>query len=331
MRAQSDLTPSFSIVIATRNRPGPLRECLVSISTQTRKPEAVLVVDSSEDAHTAQLCRTLSADGLPSVRHIPTRLRGAARQRNLGIRQVTSEVTVFLDDDVVLEQDMLEHLLVPFGQGSIEAIGGVAGTIVNEASQPSRRLTRGVLRLLLGSDPALCPGRVVGPAVHTGYRASDAGLHEVEWMPAGCCAFWTSDIKELGFAEFFEGYSFMEDVELSARIGRTKKLYQATTARVQHKGLGGRRKDGWFEFGKSLITNRHYVMTDVLDRRGLGYMARLLAYDLVFLPAADVLNWTRGKTSFRGVLATWAGRIVAAARLVVKGSPYPSRKEQRLG
>lgn len=87
-------TPRVSIILPTHNRPGLLREALVSVRNQTFTDWEVLVVD---DASSPQVDLDLEDARTRILRH-DIALGGAAA-KNTGIKHAHGEVIAFLDDD----------------------------------------------------------------------------------------------------------------------------------------------------------------------------------------------------------------------------------------
>src|SRR5512143_2844273 len=108
------MTPRLVFVVATKDRPDELARLWRSLAAQTRLPDEVVIVDASArpappaDARTAR----------PALRHIPTGVASAARQRNLGIEAAGRDAAFlgFLDDDAVLEPDAVAEMLRFFAQ-----------------------------------------------------------------------------------------------------------------------------------------------------------------------------------------------------------------------
>lgn len=125
-----------SIVIATRNRPALLAECLAGIARQnfSGNVDEVIVVDNSdnptetEDAATSSECRW-------PLRILFSSPPGVSRARNKGLSAARGEVTVFLDDDEVPKEDWLSELLAPFSLANLK-VDIVAGDYVPEWESP---------------------------------------------------------------------------------------------------------------------------------------------------------------------------------------------------
>jgi GT2 family glycosyltransferase len=95
-----------SIVIATRDRPGVLRETLRSIGEGDRLPAEVIVADQS-----ARASELPSLGEEVSVRHLRLPAEGVSRARNTAIAAATKPILVFTDDDVLVERDWLRLLV----------------------------------------------------------------------------------------------------------------------------------------------------------------------------------------------------------------------------
>lgn len=99
-----------SVVIASRGRPEPLAETLISLRRQTLQTSdfEIIVVD---DGSVPPLClsRVVGGAGLRLLR-LDGRERSAAR--NAGARAAVGDVLVFIDDDITVGREFLEaHLL----------------------------------------------------------------------------------------------------------------------------------------------------------------------------------------------------------------------------
>ena len=71
------------------------------------------------------------------------------------------------------------------------------------------------------------------------------------------------------------GYSLMEDVTLSLRVGRKWKLANVREARIFHDSQPGQHKSDLRVLAKMEIINRHYVVRNILGQCGLVPLLRL--------------------------------------------------------
>lgn len=93
---------SFSVIIATRNRPGPFAEALASVRAQRgARPEVVVVMDGSDPVHDEAYDSVLAADGAVQVVRLPATERGHGHSYavNRGAAVARGDYLCFLDDD----------------------------------------------------------------------------------------------------------------------------------------------------------------------------------------------------------------------------------------
>lgn len=115
-------TPSFSIVIPTRNRPQLLRDCLLGIESQQfdGQLDAVIIVDNGDSVNDVKHVVEGFSSALPVSYHHSGR-PGVSRARNLGLTESQSEFTVFLDDDEIPFANWLKEMAEPFTDDGISA------------------------------------------------------------------------------------------------------------------------------------------------------------------------------------------------------------------
>ena len=110
------------MVVATRNRPGALREALAAIGRSSPPHTETIVVDSAGDDASA---RTVAAEA--GVRYVRVDEPGLARARNHGIAATGAEVVIFTDDDCRPEPGWTAPLLAAFDTPDV---GFVTGEVV---------------------------------------------------------------------------------------------------------------------------------------------------------------------------------------------------------
>ena len=297
----------ISVVIATRNRPDPLRATLGTLAKQTKPPLEVIVVDSSPDGRTAEVVRDCSADSGLDLRYFHVAQPSAAGQRNLGVDQSQGEIVVFVDDDVDLCPAFLDEVTAPIRNDTTNRVAGVSGRITNQGySQPSG-LNWLLLAICLGNFRQSWAGQLVGPAVNFLPDGQAPETHRVEWLFTTGTAYRKDVFQQYRFGSNFTGYSFAEDVHLSARIGRDWILLNAPKAYFYHFDMGGQTHTDWAALGESMVVNRHAIMTEVLGRSGLGAECRLAAYELIYgslawLASQGLAHQQRFRALFSGKL-----------------------------
>ncbi len=125
------------MVVVTYNRAKMLKEALESLTTQSRPPDEVLVVDNNSSDDTMAVAESFG-DRL-NMKYVFEPVQGTSTARNTGIRNTQGDVIVFLDDDCVAEADWLHYMEMPFAKDpSIGMVGGqindcrVKGTLVED-------------------------------------------------------------------------------------------------------------------------------------------------------------------------------------------------------
>src|SRR5262245_8557962 len=116
-----------SVVVPTYNRRGLLEQTLPALlhqAGQTAEVEIVVVVDGSRDG-TLEMLRQFR--GNPCLRVVSQENRGLAAARNRGADASTSEVVLFLDDDMILRDGSIAAHLEAHADGVDRVVfGGLA-------------------------------------------------------------------------------------------------------------------------------------------------------------------------------------------------------------
>ena len=95
-------TVPASVLVPTIGRVELLRSMLLSVARCDPRPEEVLVVDQSDGDELTRAAR--SVPGL-AVRVVPCDGRGAARARNVGLREAGNDLVLCTDDDCIVASD----------------------------------------------------------------------------------------------------------------------------------------------------------------------------------------------------------------------------------
>ena len=244
----------ISFVVATKDRPEELIRMWRSLRSQSRVPDEVIIVDSR--ARPSTLVGPQAAP--PVLRYIRTAVASATRQRNLGLDAVGPDTDLigFLDDDVVLEEGAVEEML-RFFETADAGVGGAAFNMANHPPLDWPVLKRSRLAEALGLY-----ARRGGAVTASGFQTMIGPLARTEWtdwLPSGASV-WRKDVlRDCRFDEWFGGYSYLEDLDFSYRVGKSYKLAVVAGARYLHlQAPGGR--GGGYAFGLREVLNRvHFV------------------------------------------------------------------------
>ena len=287
------MTPTlpYSIVIATYERAAALRNALASVAAQTRLPQAVIIVDASAGDESRAAAEAFQ---LPIV-YCRAEQASAALQRNQGFREVKTPLLAFIDDDVVLAPEVFAKLCAVFEQRPDTA--GVAARM-NGATHP---VPRGLLwwyyRLQAGFPHPHFGGRLFGPAINCFpcYEAATGELIPADWLNLGCVLFRTDRFGEELFPGF-AGYSFGEDVHLSARMKRHGPLYFHASARYDHFPASSPAKANAFRSAQMSARHRRLIAREILGLAGWRLAGKDILHRLfvtLWLLRSRPPAWTR--------------------------------------
>lgn len=269
---------TLDVAIATRNRAQVLDLSLPLLLKQSRKPNNIIIVDSSDDPKAvANVLKTY----LPTT-DIPIKLirssAGTAVQRNVALEHVTSDIVMFPDDDSLLLPGALEAIMRIYETDVDERIGGVCGREVLEAPadvlavarrsyQMTRidRIKKVIARQRFLLERRFCPDPLT---LHGKSRCNALGVLAwlgeknavpVEFMAGFRMSFRTRLIAEHRFDEALGRYALFEDVDASFSIMKTHLIVAAWDARIFHYRSPERRDAGKM-LGVTQILNRAYVI-----------------------------------------------------------------------
>lgn len=324
---------TIDVVIVTRNRPAALSLSLPLVLRQSVSPQQVVIVDSSDDREpVAALVRNAV-----TCSNIPILLlhsgRGIPLQRNVALKRVTADVTLFLDDDSLLLPGAIASIMRIYELDEDEAIGGVCSreatdapdSLMKQAKRTYAMRALDTLKLRISSqryqleaalfpDPLWLHGRSrldIRPAP-SWLESENAVL--VEHMTGFRMSFRTKLIKERGFDEALDGYALCEDIDASFWILRTHLLVGARNAGIFHYKDPGRRDTGT-GLGVAQVLNNAYVVCrhSPPGSPARSHLRLFLRYKLALY--ATAVNSRFGRERFLGALRAYTclHELLAAA------------------
>lgn len=248
------MTHKISLIVATKDRPDDLRKLLDSLRCQTVVPGEIVVVDASRESVEPVLAEFPEL----TILYLRHRLPSAAAQRNAGIRGCDPASTLigFADDDTTFEPQAFENML-KFWDNAEPDILGAAFNIRNYPDRGKSILKHSVLaeRLGLYSPKA-------GSVSQSGWQTVAGEIAEtqfVDWLPSGAVLFRREVFSQHVFDEFFDSYSYLEDLDFSYSIGRIGRLAVVADAGFFHFPSPGGRVSAR-RFGQCEVRNRLYFV-----------------------------------------------------------------------
>lgn len=293
---------AYSVVIPTIGRPDMLDRTIASLSRQTLRPSEIIVASAETDEETAGVCEKWARE-LRVVIHICS-ARSAAVQRNEGAAVARSALIAFSDDDMEYAPDCMEKLAAVWQRDAADQIGGVAARIVGLEHRKPGLLLGWYYKLQAGYRHPHYGGHLFGPAINClpAYSLEAVDLIPAQWLNSGCVMYSSRFFRSEQFPSFV-GYSFMEDVHLSARIAKKARLFFHKTAMVTHlEGLGGV-DDVSVERMKMRTANQKKVALEVMKLPSRTFLWKFALHRL-FLTLATLRRPT--KKTLRIIRGIWA-------------------------
>jgi GT2 family glycosyltransferase len=295
MSTNGSSATTISVVIVTYRQGPEVRATLEALGRELRDGDELIVVDNASGDGTADIVAATAPDATV-VRS--ERNAGFPAGCNLGAREATGELLVFLNPDAVPAPGWREAIAAPSGAGQWDAwqalVTAEGGTRVN---------TRGGVVHFTGIAWA---GGAGEPVPDDGL-AGDAGACEPGFVSGACLAIRREAFERLGgFADRF--FLYHEDVDLSLRMRLAGGcLGVATDARVDHD----------YEFDKGpakwryLERNRWATLIRTYPGALLAVLApALAATEVALLVASLVGGWSGQK------LRAWGDTLGALPRLL---------------
>jgi GT2 family glycosyltransferase len=311
-----------SVVMATKDRPTSLSRMLGSLLESRAVPEEVVIIDASTTDETETAIRTLFARATDGAHAIIQRAQrhGAAAQRNQGLPLASHEHVLFCDDDIICEPDCLDRLFT--AMQSDPGIGGANAMIVNQSYSRPGRLLRAVLAAIAEPERESYAGRIIGPAIQ--FLPQDGvsmpATVPVQWLNTTCTLYRRTLLPDPPFDAFFTGYSLREDAALSLRVAKRARLVNVPAARIYHDSQHGEHKADVVALNRMGTANRHYVMTEVMEKRAWSDHARLILWECCQLGACAIQQrmgrtfWQTLRGKLLGFLDIALGRTGRYAR-----------------
>lgn len=226
----------IAVILLTMNQREKTLRCLESFRTVKAPPHKIILWDNGSQDGTIEAVQANYPD---VIAHYHPENAGVAEGRNLAAAMATKlfqpKYLMFLDNDMTVEPDFLQHLSAPFQQN--KRLAQTAGKI-RDLNNPKNLYGAGGCRLRFWR----------GDTMHIGYGEVDNGQHDniTDCHPSGGCMLVRQDVFQRleGFDTIFSPYG-PEDLDFGLRA--KKAGYQALyvpAAIVYHETRPGRTFEG---------------------------------------------------------------------------------------
>lgn len=276
------------LIVATYCRPEDVRSLLLRLLRMRNVPAEVAIIDASPGAETEQVVSEIANSSCLGFELIYARSpKGLTRQRNAGIDISTRPIAFFLDDDALPMGEYFAEIRQVFIEDAAETIGAVGVCATNEMDKriPLRWRIRRGLRLVPRNEPFIYND--VGTSAPTGLLKPFSGIRDVDLFPGYAFAVRRTVFNAMRFSEFFDGYSYGEDVEMALRIRRNWRVVNCGHARVVHNVSPGGRPAA-YDKGQMEVVNRYFIWNRYSSGAALLDKIRF-RLDLCFLFLIDVV------------------------------------------
>ena len=264
----------YSVVIATCDREEELARVLEDWAAQTVKPEKVVVVEARGTRQEARGDREARGErrevGLSLV-ELTADEPSAAKQRNLGAREVATDWIVFCDDDVRFGAELAEKTLQFLGEHP-EAVAVFPRMRGSGHPAPGNWL-RKYYRFQAGFDDETYGAKLFGAGLscYPCWEKQSAPV-EANWLPSTMLWMKTDLFKQQEFPDF-EGYSFGEDAHLTHRVWRDVqpsggRLYFLSEPEFEHLSVQSGVKASRFYLGRMTVQNQKRIAREAMGKGG---------------------------------------------------------------
>jgi len=121
---EQKLRPLLSIVICTYNRPNFLQSCLESIELQLDITIEIIVVDNFGDIKIQEMVNFFQRKKI-NMQYIFEIEKGLSKARNRGYLEAKSDWVLYLDDDIIAFQNLLDRVKELIQLNTFDCIGGM--------------------------------------------------------------------------------------------------------------------------------------------------------------------------------------------------------------
>jgi GT2 family glycosyltransferase len=221
---------NFSIVIVTYGRKIELEELLNSIINQAEISylEKIVLVDNHPERIGQLLASKFSS--LLNIDYIENTVNSLTSGRLIGSKAVNSDVTLFLDDDVILEKDYFKHL-IKFYNENPNANGMQGAFHVGEFSKLKNIFNR-VFWLFNYSSNVY----EVYPSIQASYGYKNSIVKSCQWFSGTNFSYKSFVLKEIPFDLRLIKYCEGEDIDFSFRVHKKfGELYINPDCKINHQ------------------------------------------------------------------------------------------------
>jgi GT2 family glycosyltransferase len=239
------------IIICTRNRPQYLENLLQSISQSKTKPGQIVLVSSGEEV---EKIVSLYSE-LLNIKHIHTEKIGQSNQKVIGIASIDTVIdwVFFLDDDLLLLPDTVDHVLKKISQINGENIVGIGTQIIplDTPLTPNKK------------DKTNIPTKKLGKILKSGRALSYQGQIETstEWLNGA--SIWKREVLQKYQLPLLDSkYAAYEDVIFSTEVNKSYELIYDPQIKIREQISHNKLQPNLSAFKYINLWTGYFVCTD---------------------------------------------------------------------
>ncbi|XOB40744.1 MAG: glycosyltransferase family 2 protein [Candidatus Nealsonbacteria bacterium] len=253
----------LSVVIPTKDREQDLVGCIESIIGQTVLPNEIIIIDDGniselQKQHIQSLLYNLNIRFKYFKKNVP----GLAESKNFGTKKASSDIVLFLDDDVILEKDYIALLKKEWEKYKDDPnLGGIGGIIEN--LRPIFFFEKIFNKIFLLSSP------ISWDITDIGFQVWDPSIKKsgkVFYLSGGVSSFRKDLIEKIPFRPLSPGRTALEDVDFFMKAKKAGYYFLIIPeAKVFHKESSVS-KDTDFIIGEKEGFNRCVIYRDNVQK-----------------------------------------------------------------
>lgn len=297
---------STSIIIVNHNTGSILLDCIRSVfKFEKSSGIEIIIIDNYSADNSKEIITKLSTEYNNVKYEFTNSLISFSAANNIGIKQASGEYLLIMNPDIIFTEPVLDKLIADMN--SNEDIGAITPALVGTDSNFQRNYFQRYpsIRQFIYYHSIIAKffnrsaKRMNRYLENQDIDISTGKIYFTEQIP---CAFFLTGkntITQLGLMD--ESYKlFFEDVDLSYRLAKNKRLAVDTGLKVTH--LGGssfKTENNWWLHGRYIISminffKKHYspVRTTILK-----VLIRINSYMILFIEA--VKNILGSKDEYR--------------------------------
>lgn len=293
----------FSIIIPTYNRAIKLTSLLISTLKQEILPKEVIIVDQSDSRLTFNVVNEMKERFLDRkilLKYFHINQKSSSRARNVGIDYSAGEIVFFIDDDTVLFRDYTKNVLKVY-ENYQDAIG-VQGFIINPKLMVNMKSLAGRLENQLRRALFLSHFRentwTIMPSINDVFPFPLTTIISTQRLQ-GCCSYRRKVLDRFRYDNKLEGWSFLEDFDLSYRVYKSKcgSLYITPEAKLIHKEHIHASSSKKNECYKKIV-NRAYMFFKLIEQSPRNHVIFWWSiFSFVLTTLIGAIFGRRGKTA----------------------------------